>query len=94
MRTSQLRALVDALRAGGVSEYTATRRGETVSLKLGALPSRAEQSTEKRAPAKAAAQPFPAISSALRKQMEDLGVDPDQAHEVALSVLGAPDGGS
>lgn len=92
MRASQLRALLSVLRAGGVSEYTVAKRGETVSLKLGALPSRAEQSTERRAPAKAAARSLPPISSAYRKQLEDLGIDPDDAEEVLRNAgFGARD---
>ena len=34
MRTSQLRSLLATLRAGGVSEYSETKRGTTTTIKL------------------------------------------------------------
>jgi hypothetical protein len=84
MRTAQLRALLKELRAGGVSEYSATKRGETVSLKL-AGPFSAPSISTAKAPAKAATT-FPPISSELRKQLECLGVNVDEAHEVLRDV--------
>jgi len=85
MRTGQLRSLLKELRAGGVSEYSSTKRGETVTLKLAGPFVPSVSASAKRAPAKAAA-PFPPISSELRKQLENLGVDADQAHEVLRDV--------
>ena len=38
MRTGQLRALIEELRAGGVSEYTQETKAGTYSLKLGSVP--------------------------------------------------------
>lgn len=89
MRAGSLRSLLRELRAGGVSEYSATKRGETVTLKLAGpfLP----PPPARKASAKAA-MPFPPISSALRQQLVELGVDPDQAHEVLLNTgLGGSD---
>lgn len=85
MRTGTLRALLKELRAGGVSEYTSTKRGETVTLKLAGPFVPVPPKTAGKVPAKAAST-FPPISSELRKQLEELGVDPDQAHEVLRDV--------
>jgi hypothetical protein len=97
MRIGQLRSLLKELRAGGVSEYTTTKRGETLTLKLSGPfpPSVSISSSARKAAAKAAAT-FPPISSELRKQFEALGVDVDQANEVIRDVgiaAGVGDGG-
>lgn len=83
MRPGQLKSLLAVLRAGGVSEYSRTNRGETIILRLaGPFPAAADsRPTGKRASAKAA-EPFPPISSEMRKQLEELGVNPDEALEV------------
>lgn len=84
MRPAQLRALLKELRAGGVSEYSTTdRRGCATTLKLAGPFQSAQAQPSKRATVKDAEPP---ISSAMRKQLEDLGVDVDQAREVLASV--------
>ena len=91
MRAGSLRTLLRELRAGGVSEYSSTKRGETISLKL-AGPFTTPQPTVRKAAASAAL-PFPPISSAMRQQFADMGVDPDHAAEVIRhSGIGGVDG--
>ena len=88
MRAGSLRALLRELRAGGVSEYShSDKRGGTVTIKL-AGPF-AVAARDSNGPGKAAAKAttaFPPISSALRRQLEELGVNPDDAHEVLRSA--------
>jgi len=86
MRIGQLRSLLKELRAGGVSEYSTTKRGETTTLKLaGPFPASSPSTSARKVSAKAATT-FPPISSELRKQLENLGINPDEAHEVLRDV--------
>lgn len=87
MRTSQLQALLKVLRAGGVSEYSRTHRGETVTLRLSdrIAPAADSKSTVSRSAAKTA-QALPPISSAFREQIEALGVKPEDVEEVCRTA--------
>lgn len=84
MRAGSLRTLLRELRAGGVSDYTEMKRGSTITLKLVGPFALQPPKSARKEPAKADL-PFPPISSALRQQLEQLGVDPDQAHEVLMN---------
>jgi hypothetical protein len=86
MRAGSLRSLLRDLRAGGVSEYSATdKNGATVTLKLGPLPPSAEHS-ESRPSAKAA----PAVDPESRRSYEaflaSVHVTEAQAAEVLKHV--------
>jgi hypothetical protein len=82
MRPSTLRALIKELRSGGVSEFSTATKRETVTLKL-AHPGQG-MPDEKKPTVKVA--PGPAISSELRKQLEALGVNVDEAQDVLRDV--------
>ena len=90
MRPAQLRALLKELRAGGVSEYATTdRQGHTTSLKL-AGPFAPSAPTVRAKPVNVT---NPGISSEMRKQLEELGINVDDAREVLATVgIGGHDG--
>jgi hypothetical protein len=84
MRPATLRSLIKELRAGGVSEFSVASKRETVTLKLAGpfpIPAGDVSASRGRASAKAAA-PLPRISDALRQQLAELGVKPEDCEEV------------
>lgn len=82
MRTGQLRALIRELRDGGVSEFTGPygKTGETVTIKLGATPLRAEDQP-RRAPAKAAARAEAGDRRSFEAFLLQMGVTESAARE-------------
>ena len=82
MRSGTLRALLRELRAGGVSEFTETSKGRTVTIRLGPEPvKQAPAQAPRKAPAKTT-EPTRAELALLA----ELGVSKDDLNEVVSRV--------
>jgi hypothetical protein len=85
MRASTLRTLLKELRAGGVSEYSETREGVSISLKLGVPPAGRSASTNE--PTAKAAQAVDTESARKRQEMlAELEITEDQLGQALKGI--------